>query len=125
MKSGCAGCWATWEFEQEAASKDGKLHFIDWVDFEDKFQKDFMPINLEAMAVNVLEMSAYFQGKQTMDNYLDQFQDLMYDSGYTNLKIIGVKFCRGLNWGISAASAGIAPRQPSDIDPEAWFDLAV
>ena len=52
-----------------------------------------MPLNLEAMAVNVLEMSAYFQGKQTMDNYLDQFQDLVYDSGYTDLKTIVVKFC--------------------------------
>jgi len=51
-----------------------------------------MPLNSEATAVNVLETSAYFQGKRTMDDYLDQFRDLMYDSGYTDPKTIVVKF---------------------------------
>ena len=56
-----------------------------------------MPLNSEATAVNMLEMSAYFQGKQTVDNYLDQFQDLVYYSGYTDPKTIVVKFCQGLD----------------------------
>jgi len=43
MKSGHAGWWATWEFEYEATSEDQKLHFLDWLDFEDKFHKDFLP----------------------------------------------------------------------------------
>ena len=42
MKAGCAGRWATCEFEHEA--KSGHLRFIDWVDFEDEFRKDFMPL---------------------------------------------------------------------------------
>ena len=42
MKSGCTNCWATREFEQEA--KTGRLRFLDWLDFEDEFQKDFMPL---------------------------------------------------------------------------------
>ena len=40
MKAGHAGRWATREFEHEA--KSGHLRFIDWVDFEDEFRKDFM-----------------------------------------------------------------------------------
>jgi len=52
-----------------------------------------MLLDLKAAAINVLEMTAYFQGKQTVDNYLNQFQDLIYDSRYTNLKTVVVKFC--------------------------------
>jgi hypothetical protein len=73
MKSGWASCWATREFEYEATSRDRRLRFLDWVDFEDKFHKDFLPLNAEAMAVNILETSAYFQGKWMVDDYLDQF----------------------------------------------------
>jgi len=58
MKAGRAGRWATREFEHEA--KSGHLRFIDWVDFEDEFWKDFMPLDSEAAAVNVLETTLYF-----------------------------------------------------------------
>jgi hypothetical protein len=92
MKSGWAGCWAAREFEYEAASRDGRLCFLNWVDFKDEFCKDFLPLNMEAMAVNILETSAYFQGKGKVDDYLNQFRDLVYDSGYTNPKTIVVKF---------------------------------
>jgi hypothetical protein len=92
MKSGWAGRWAAREFKYEAASRYGRLRFLDWVDFEDEFHKDFLPLNVEATAMNVLEMSAYFQGKWTVDDYLDQFQDLVYDSRYTDPKTIVVKF---------------------------------
>jgi hypothetical protein len=51
----------------------GGCVFLDWVNFEDEFCKDFLPINAEATAMNVLEMSAYFQGKWMVDDYLDHF----------------------------------------------------
>jgi hypothetical protein len=72
--------------------KMGRLCFIDWVNFKDEFCKDFMPLNAEGTAINVLETSAYFQGKWTVDDYLDQFRDLVYDSRYTNPKTIVMKF---------------------------------
>jgi len=84
-----------------------------------------MPLNLEAAAINVLEMTAYFQGKWTVDDYLDQFRDLIYDSGYTDPKTVAVKFRQGLDCWISTALTGITYRRPSDMDPEAWFRLAV
>ena len=92
MKTGCANSWATREFEQEV--KTGHLRFIDWLDFEEEFRKDFMPLDSEAAAINVLETTAYFQGKRTVDDYLDhwQFRDLIYDSGYTDPKTVVVKF---------------------------------
>ena len=82
-----------------------------------------MPLDLEAAAINVLEMTAYFQGKWTVDDYLDQFRDLIYDSGYTDLKTVVVKFCHD-RW-ISTALVGITYRRPSDMDLEAWSRLAV
>jgi len=123
MKTRCANRWATREFEQEA--KAGHLRFIDWLDFEEEFRKDFMPLDSESAAINVLETTAYFQGKRTVDDYLDQFRDLIYDSGYTDPKTVVVKFCRGLDRQISTALAGMTYGRPSDTDPEAWFRLAV
>jgi hypothetical protein len=84
-----------------------------------------MPLNAEAMVINILETLSYFQGKWMVDDYLDQFHDLVYESGYTNLKTIVVKFHQGLDWWISPTLAGMASRQPSDTDPEACFNLAV
>ena len=95
MKAGRAGRWATREFEHEA--KTGHLRFLDWLDFEEEFQKDFMPLDSEATAINVLETTTYFQGKWMVDDYLDQFRDLIYDSRYTDPKTVIVKFCRGLD----------------------------
>jgi len=75
MKSGCANRWATHKFEQEV--KAGCLCFLNWDNFENQFQKDFMLLDAEAAAINVLETTAYFQGKRSVDNYLDQFCDLI------------------------------------------------
>jgi len=123
MKTGRANCWATREFEQEA--KAGHLRFIDWLDFKEEFRKDFMPLDSESAAINVLETTTYFQGKRTVDDYLDHFRDLIYDSGYTDPKTVVVKFRRGLDRRISTALTGMTYGRPSDTDPEAWFHLAV
>jgi hypothetical protein len=123
MKSGRAGRWATREFEQE--TKTGRLRFLDWTDFEDEFRKDFLPLDAEAAAINTLETTNYFQGKRTVDDYLDQFRDLVEDSGYTDPKTIVVKFRRGLNRQIASALASMASGRPSDSSPEEWYRLAI
>ena len=61
MKTGCTAQWAAREFELKA--KQGHLCFIDWLDFEEEFRKDFTPLNAESTAVNTLETTLYFQGK--------------------------------------------------------------
>jgi len=122
MKSGRAGRWAAREFEHEATS--GSIRFYDWDEFEEEFRKAFVPLNVEAAAVNTLETTSYFQGKRSVDEYLDQFRDLIHDSGYKDPKTIVVKFRRGLDRRISNALAGMTTGRPSDTDPEAWFHLA-
>ena len=123
MKSGRANRWATREFELEV--KAGHLRFIDWLDFEEEFRRDFLPLNAEATAVNTLETSTYFQGERSVDDYLDTFKDLIEDSGYTDPKTVVVKFRRGLDRTISTALAVMATGRPSDTDPNAWYQLAV
>src|SRR6266545_761910 len=123
MKTGHANCWATHEFEHE--TKTGHLHFIDWLNFDKEFQKDFLLLDTEATAVNTLETSIYFQGKHSVDDYLYMFKDLIEDSGYTNPKTIVIKFCRGLDCRISVTLAGMAMGRPSDTDPNVWYCLTV
>jgi len=123
MKTGHATRWAAREFELEA--KKGHLRFIDWLDFEEEFQKDFTPLNAESTAVNTLETTLYFQGKRMVNDYLDQFCDLIYDSGYTDKKTIIVKFRHGLDRQIASALAGMASGRLSDTNPKAWFKLTI
>jgi len=112
MKSRRAGRWVTCKFEHEVKSRH--LLFIDWVDFEEEFRKDSMPLDSEAAAMNVLETAAYFQGRQSVNDYLDQFKDLIEDSSYANPKTIVVKFRRGLDRRISMALTGMTYGRPSD-----------
>jgi len=84
-----------------------------------------MLLDLESAAINVLETTTYFQGKRMVDDYLDQFRDLIYDSGYTDPKTVVVKFRQGLDCQISTALTGMKYGRPSDTDPEAWFRLTV
>jgi len=123
MKSGRAGRWATREFELEV--RIGSLRFTDWFDFEDEFRKDFLPLDSEATAINILEGNTYFQGKRTVDDYLDQFRDLVEDSGYTDPKTLVVKFRRGLDRRIASALGSMAAGRPADNKPEDWYRLAV
>ncbi|KIM45020.1 hypothetical protein M413DRAFT_24289 [Hebeloma cylindrosporum] len=62
MKTGRASRWAERELESEV--QEGSLRFIDWLDFEEEFQKDFTPQNAKATAVNILETTSYFQGRR-------------------------------------------------------------
>ena len=72
-----------------------------------------------------MEGNSYFQGKRSVDDYLDQFRDLIYDSGYVDQKTIVVKFRRGLDRRISSAIGAMATGRPTDVDSEGWFSLAI
>ena len=55
---------------------------------------------MEADAINALEGTSYHQGDQMVDDYLDNFQALVSDAGYTDPRTLVVKFQRGLRLGI-------------------------
>jgi len=71
-----------------------------WGEFEQQFQLHFFPANVEADAINGLEGTSYHQGNRTVDDYLDSFQALVSNAGYTDPRTLVVKFRRGLRLGI-------------------------
>ena len=122
MNQGRAQKWANRIYRWESTpTNSGADYFVDWDDFRSCFQTEFFPLHSEATATNRLEGTTYFQGRRTVDDYLDDFQDLISDSGYADSKTIVVKFRRGLNPTIADTVATMAAGRPDDLDPEAWY----
>ena len=123
MKSGRAAKWAArvFRFQEE---NEGYSKFLDWDDFKTEFRKEFCPANSEAAAINKLESMAYYQKSRSVDDYLDEFLDLIAESGYTDPKTLVVKFRRGLDPQIQNAVATMAYGRPSDTAPTAWYEAA-
>ena len=90
FKGGRAAKWSKNVFRQEADT--GVFPIQTWRDFEQQFRLHFFPVNAEADAINVLEGTSYHQGGWTVDDYLDNFQALVSDAGYTDPQTLVVKF---------------------------------
>jgi len=126
MNQGRAQKWANRIYQWESIPANaGALYFVDWDDFRSRFRTEFFPLHSDAAATNRLEGTGYFQSRRTVDDYLDDFRDLISDSGYTDPKTIVVKFRRGLNPTIADAVATMAAGRPDDLDPEAWYEAAI
>ena len=76
MKSSRAAKWAArifkWEEDHEGYSK-----FLDWDEFWVAFRKDFCPAHSDTAAINKLESTSYFQKAHSVDDYLDEFVNLI------------------------------------------------
>jgi len=75
-------------------------------------------------AINQLESTAYFQKSRSVDEYLDEFQDLITEAGYSDLKTIVVKFCQGLDTQIQNAIATMPSGHLSNMVPTDWYTAA-
>ena len=126
MNQGRAQKWVNRVYHWEATPANiGSSHFVDWDDFRSRFRTEFFPLHSDAAATNKLEGTTYFQGKRTVDDYLDDFRDLISESGYSDPKTIVVKFRRGLNPTIADAVATMSSGRPDDLDPDAWYEAAI
>jgi len=119
FKDGHAAKWSKNVFRQEADT--GVFPIPTWGDFEQQFRLHFFPVNAEANAINTLEGTSYHQGGRTVDDYLDNFQILVSDTGYTDPRTLVVKFRRGLKLGIQNQIATMSYGRPTDTDPDAWY----
>jgi len=122
FKDRCAARWSENLFCQKVDT--GIFPIQSWADFERQFWNQFFPVNAEADAVNALEGSSYYQGNQTVDNYLDCFLTLVSDAGYTVPWTLVVKFCQGLKMNIQGQIATMPFGRPADTDLEAWYTAA-
>jgi hypothetical protein len=123
MKEGRAARWADQIFRWEEKN-EGRTRFLDWKDFLEEFQAHFLPVNSEAAAINRLEGTDYFQRNRSVEDYLDEFLELISDSGYQDNKTIVIKFRRGLRPTIQTAVATMTANRPPDNSPEAWYKAA-
>jgi hypothetical protein len=125
MKTSRAQKWTARVFRwEEQPENSGQYKFLDWEDFTTEFKKEFVPAHSDALAVNRLESTAYYQKARPLDDYIDEFQDLIADSGYTDPKTVVVKFRRGLNGQIQNSVATMASGRPSDASPAQWYTMA-
>jgi len=117
-----AAKWSENVFRQEADT--GIFPIQTWGEFERQFQLHFFPVNAEADTINTLEGTSYHQGNWMVDDYLDSFQALVSDAGYTDPRTLVVKFRRGLWLGIQNQIATMPYGRPADTDPDAWYTAA-
>jgi len=122
FKGGRAAKWSKNVFHQEVDT--GVFPIQTWGDFEQQFRLHFFPANVEADAINALDGTSYHQGNQTVDDYLDSFQALVFDTGYTNPWTLVVKFRRGLRLGIQNQIATMPYERPANTDPDTWYRAA-
>ncbi len=123
MKTGRAAKWVDtilcWE-----QCNPGQIMFADWPEFLNVFRLQFFPVDEAATAINILESKAYYQNARNVDDYLNKFRTLIMDSGYSDPKIVVIKFRRGLQPSIQNAIATMSSGRPDDRDFEGWFMAA-
>jgi len=125
MKAGQAAKWSACIFRWEEQPENVGYHkFVDWEDFRDEFKREFCPVYADSVAINRLESTAYFKKSGSVDEYLDEFQDLITEASYSDLKTIVVKFHRGLDTQIQNAIATMPSGRPSDMVLTDWYTAA-
>jgi hypothetical protein len=77
--------------------RTGKMCFASWDEFREEFTAVFCPENEATTALMRLESDRYFQGKQNVETYIDEFKNLVDLSGYMDPITIVLKFHRRLN----------------------------
>jgi hypothetical protein len=122
FKGGRVVSFAERILQQELQS--GKMGFISWSDFTEEFVLTFSPENEATMALMWLESDRYYQGKQYVEAYINEFKDLINLSGYTDPIAIVLKFRRGLNSTTQDRIAESGTDRPSDTDFNGWFKAA-
>jgi hypothetical protein len=104
--------------------RTGKMCFISWDEFREEFTVVFCPENEATTALMRLESDCYFQGKQNVEAYIDEFKDLIALSRYTDPIAIVLKFCRSLNPMTQDRIAESGMDRPQDRDFDSWFKAA-
>jgi hypothetical protein len=122
FKSGRAATFA--DRTLRAESKRGGPNYATWADFEAEFRSTFCLKNEATTSLMCLELERYFQGRQTMDMYVDELSDLINLSGYSDPLAFVIKFRRGLNTSTQDWIAESGMDRPADNNPDGWYKAA-
>jgi|HubBroStandDraft_3_1064219.scaffolds.fasta_scaffold10482_2 hypothetical protein len=122
MKSDRAATFADRTIRYE--TKYDSPRYGSWDAFQKVFIETFCPENESTHALMRLESDRYFQGKRTVDAYVDEFEDLIDLSGYSDDLAIVLKFRRGLNPVLQDKIAESGRDRPPDNAPDKWYAAA-
>src|SRR6202789_1854787 len=123
MKSGRAAHFV--DRQMRGYHSIGSLPYESWNDFVAEFTSDFCPKNEIQTSRTELETSKYYQGTRTVDEYVDEFRELVDRSRYFEGAHIVLKFRQGLNPKIQDHVACLTSGRPSDETPQEWYNAAI
>jgi hypothetical protein len=122
MKEGRAAVFANKILAYE--QRTNLPRYESWEDFLIAFKQEFFPLHEDIAAMTTLESQSYYQGRKTVEQYIDEFQELLHRAGYNEGHSIVMKFRRGLNPAIQSRIATQTEGRPDDDDPDAWYNAA-
>jgi hypothetical protein len=99
-------------------------YYADWPTFRVTFIENFLPTNKSTAAILCLESDRFYQGRRTVEEYLDKFKTLVRRSGYKEKLGIIMKFRRSLNREIHDKITKQGVTQPADNQPDLWYEAA-
>lgn len=103
----------------------GGLPYSTWSEFVQEFVGEFCPKNEILTARTDLETSRYHQGTKTVDEYVDDFREMIGRARYLEGSHIVLKFRQGLNPKIQDYVACLTSGRPSDENPHEWYAAAI
>jgi hypothetical protein len=103
----------------------GSPRFTSFAGLKLVFIHEFFPKNESHCALMTLETTNYYQGKQTMDEYVNSFKDLINLAGYMEGVAIVMKFWHGLRYNIQDQITQLANGRPADNNIHAWYNAAL
>ena len=77
--------------------ESGVLVYANWEEFQAVFIATFCPENESTTAIMRLKSAAYYQNRRMVDAYIDEFEDLISLSKYSDPITTVIKFCHGLS----------------------------
>ena len=123
MKGGCAARFV--DRQMRSYQSVGSLPYESWGNFVTEFTSDFCPKNEVQTSRTELETSRYYQGSRTVDEYVDDFREIVDRAHYFEGSHIVLKFRQGLNPKIQDHVACLTSGRPSDELPREWYDAAI
>jgi len=123
MKGNCAVCFTNWTMW--LAQQMGSLPWVMWAEFRLEFICDFCPKNEVQTARTDLETSKYHQCSHSVNEYVNEFCELVDCAEYTKGANIVLTFWHGLSPIIQNYIACLTYGQPSDDIPKDWYDAAI
>ncbi|GLB40640.1 putative zinc ion binding [Lyophyllum shimeji] len=123
MKGGCAARFTTRTLRYPN-SHGGVPCFGAYAEFHAQFIAEFCPRDEKRKAATTFETSAYHQGSCSVDEYIDEFQDLAEEAQFPDGAQLVFRFRHSLDPRIEAKVTNMVDGHPSDERVQEWIDAA-